>query len=96
MNWKPNAPSGGQAPASRSATWIALLTLLAVLTLPFSMTGCSARWAGCPVDSRLTAPVVQPEIEGRTCRDVIRLAVEQREVIEDCADRMEAIRELSR
>ena len=52
--------------------------------------------AGCPVDSRLTAPIVQPEIEGRTCRDVIRLAVEQREVIEDCADRMDAIRALTR
>jgi hypothetical protein len=48
------------------------------------------------VDSRLTEPVVQPEIEGRTCRDVIRLAVEQRGVIEDCAQRMNAIRELSR
>ena len=96
MNWKPNAPSGGQAPASRSVTWIVRLTLLAALTLLFSMTGCSARLAGCPVDSRLTAPVMQPEIEGRTCRDVIRLAVEQREVIEDCAQRMEAIRGLSR
>ena len=96
MNWKPNAPSGGQAPASRSVTWIVRLTLLAALTLPFLMTGCSARWAGCPVDSRLTAPIVQPEIEGRTCRDVIRLAVEQREVIEDCADRMDVIRGLSR
>ena len=96
MNWKPNAPSGEQAPASRSAMWTALLTLLAALMLLFLMTGCSARWAGCPVDSRLTAPVVQPEIEGRTCRDVIRLAVEQREVIEDCADRIDAIRGLSR
>jgi hypothetical protein len=48
------------------------------------------------MDSRLTAPIVQPEIEGRTCRDVIRLAVEQREVIEDCSKRMEAIRGLSR
>jgi hypothetical protein len=96
MNSKPNAQSGEQAPASRSATWTVRLILLAALTLPFSMTGCSARWAGCPVDSRLTAPVVQPEIEGRTCRDVIRLAVEQRHVIEDCADRMDAIRGLSR
>ena len=96
MNWKPNAPSGEQAPASRSGTWTVLLTLLAALTLPFSMTGCSARWAGCPVDSRLTAPIVQPEIEGRTCRDVIRLAVEQRDVIDDCSERMEAIRGLSR
>lgn len=96
MNWKPNAPSGEQVPASRSATWTVRLTLLAALTLPFLMTGCTARWAGCPVDSRLTAPIVQPEIEGRTCRDVIRLAVEQREVIADCAARMEVIRGLGR
>ena len=96
MNSNRSGQSGGQAPASRSGTWTARLILLAVLTLPFLMTGCSARWAGCPVDSRLTAPIVQPEIEGRTCRDVIRLAVEQREVIEDCADRMDVIRELSR
>jgi hypothetical protein len=96
MNWKPNAPSGGQAPASRSATWTARLTLLGALMLPFLMTGCSVRSAGCPVDSRLTAPVVQPKIEGRTCRDVIRLAVEQREVIDDCSERMGVIRELTR
>ena len=96
MNWKQSAQRGEQAPASRSGMWTARLILLAALMLLFLMTGCSARWAGCPVDSRLTAPIVQPEIEGRTCRDVIRLAVEQREVIEDCADRMEAIRELSR
>jgi hypothetical protein len=96
MNWKPNAPSGEQAPASRSAMWTARLILLAVLTLPFLMTGCSVRSAGCPVDSRLTAPIVQPEIEGRTCRDVIRLAVEQREVIDDCSERMGVIRELTR
>ena len=96
MNWKPNAPSGGQAPASRSGMWTALLTLLAALTLPFLMTGCSARWAGCPVDSRLTAPIVQPEIKGRTCRDVIRLAVEQRDVIDDCSELMGVIRELTR
>ena len=96
MNWKQSAQRGEQAPASRSAMWTARLILLAALMLLFLMTGCSARWAGCPVDSRLTAPIVQPEIEGRTCRDVIRLAVEQREVIEDCADRMEAIRGLSR
>ena len=96
MNSNRSGQSGGQAPASRSAMWTVRLILLAVLTLPFLMTGCTARWAGCPVDSRLTAPIVQPEIEGRTCRDVIRLAVEQREVIEDCADRMDVIRELSR
>ena len=96
MNWKPSVQSGEQAPASRSVMWTVRPILLAVLMLLFLMTGCSARWAGCPVDSRLTAPIVQPEIEGRTCRDVIRLAVEQREVIEDCADRMEAIRGLSR
>ena len=96
MSWKPNASSGEQAPASKSVMWTVRLTLLAVLTSMFLMTGCSARLAGCPVDSRLTAPIVQPEIEGRTCRDVIRLAVEQREVIEDCADRMDVIRELKR
>jgi len=76
--------------------WTVRPILLVCLTSLFLMTGCTARWAGCPVDSRLTAPIVQPEIEGRTCRDVIRLAVEQRDVIEDCADRMEAIREISR
>ena len=96
MNWKQSAQRGEQAPASRSGMWTARLTLLAVLMLPFLMTGCSARWAGCPVDSRLTAPIVQPEIEGRTCRDVIRLAIEQREVIDDCSERMGVIRELTR
>jgi len=48
------------------------------------------------IDPRLTAPVVQPELRGNTNRDVWVLAVEQQEVIEDCAERMEAIRGLSR
>jgi len=96
MNWKPSKQSAKSKREPKSAMWTALPILLVCLTFLFLMTGCTARWAGCPVDSRLTAPVVQPEIEGRTCRDVIRLAVEQRGVIEDCAERMEAIRGLGR
>jgi hypothetical protein len=96
MNSKLNAQRGERAPASKSATSTVRLILLAALMPLFLMTGCSVRSAGCPVDSRLTAPIVQPEIEGRTCRDVIRLAVEQRDVIDDCADRMDVIRGLSR
>jgi len=94
MNSKQCEPKGAWYTASGSSLWIALL--IAALML-LSLTGCTARWAVYPViDSRLTAPVEQPQLQGRTNRDVWRLAIEQREVIEDCADRMRAMRELTR
>jgi len=48
------------------------------------------------IDSRLTAPCDRPAIQGPTNRDVWRLAVEQKEALTDCADRIDAIRQLTR
>jgi hypothetical protein len=48
------------------------------------------------IDSRLTAPCDRPELQGATNRDVWRLAVEQKEALTDCADRIDAIRQLTR
>jgi hypothetical protein len=48
------------------------------------------------MDSRLTAPCERPELMGNTNRDVWRLAVELQEALTDCADRVDAIRGLTR
>jgi hypothetical protein len=78
--------------------WTALPILLAFSMFLFLTTGCSLRSGATPMtlDSRLTAPCDQPVIQGRTCRDTIRLAVEQRQALEDCAKRMDAIRQETR
>lgn len=78
-------------PGSRSgpSTWI--LTPLAALTLLLS-TACSTV-SVIEIDPRLTAPCEPPELRGNTWRDVGILAVEQRAVIDDCDQRMRAIRE---
>jgi hypothetical protein len=82
--------------ASAYALWIALWILLAVLMF-LSLPGCSTPSVRVAVmDSRLTAPCERPALQGDTCRDVIRLAIEQDEALTDCADRINAIRNLTR
>ena len=62
-----------------------------------SLPGCSTPSVRVAVmDSRLTAPCERPQLQGDTCRDVIRLAIEQDEALTDCADRIDAIRKLTR
>jgi len=87
---------GSLCTATGSAMWSVLLILLAVAMLP-SLTGCSsASRAVLVLDPRLTAPVDRPELRGPTNADVWVLAVEQDEALQDCADRMGKIRQLTR
>jgi hypothetical protein len=81
--------------ASAYVMWIALWMLLAVLMF-LSLPGCSTPSVVAVMDSRLTAPCDRPALQGDTCRDVIRLAIEQDEALTDCADRIDAIRQLTR
>jgi hypothetical protein len=82
--------------ASAYVMWIVLWILLAVAMLPF-LTGCSsASRAVLVLDPRLTAPVDRPELRGPTNADVWVLAVEQDEALQDCAERLDAIRQLTR
>ena len=96
MNSNRCEPKGAWYTASGSSTWIVLLILLAALTLT-SLTGCSTRYAVYPViDSRLTAPCDWPIIKGPTYRDAIVLGIERGEALEDCANQIDRIRELTR
>lgn len=95
MNWS------GKSKSARSSIEIAFkwlivsLILLAALIL-LSLQGCSTRSGVFVMDSRLTAPCDRPVLQGSTNRDVWRLAVEQQEALTDCADRIDAIRSLTR
>ena len=93
MNSKQQKPGAGSSTGTGSATWIALSMI--VLT-SLSLIGCTSPSPVAVMDSRLTAPVDRPTLQGNTNRDVWRLAIEQDEVIEDCAARIDAIRELTR
>ena len=96
MNWSAYRQKAGRRPAKRSGTWTVLLILTTSLIAMSSMTGCTARSGGVVIDPRLTAPLDVPEPEGRTCRDVIRLAIERRQVLQECSDRIDEIRGLTR
>ena len=92
MNWSRQKRIGASSTGIASGMWIASLTI--ALTFLF-LAGCSPR-SVVVMDSRLTAPCERPELQGNTNRDVWRLAVEQQEALMDCADRIDAIRKLTR
>ena len=92
MNLSKQKPRAVRRSARLSATWIAWP--MVALTFLF-LAGCSPR-SVVVMDSRLTAPCERPELQGSTNRDVWRLAIEQQEALEDCAERMDAIRGLTR
>ena len=66
-----------------------------MLTSAYLM-ACSTPSAVVVIDPRLTAPCDRPELRGDTYRDGIVLAVERGEALTDCADRVDAIRGLTR
>ena len=96
MNSSACRQKAGRRHGLRSGTWTALLIPVLALMSMSSMTGCTARSGGVVIDPRLTAPLEVPEPEGRTCRDVIRLAIERRQVLQECSDRIDEIRGLTR
>ena len=92
-NWR--KPSSELCTGTGSA-WSSEKPILLAVLMSASLIGCATPSGGVVIDPRLTAPVVQPELRGDTNRDVWVLAVEQQEVIADCAARMEVIRGLGR
>lgn len=92
MSLSRRGANGSRRSASAFGTSIALSMI--ALTL-LSLTACSVRSVAV-MDSRLTAPCDRPTLQGNTNRDVWRLAIEQDEALTDCADRIDAIRELTR
>ena len=93
MNWSKRSRKGASSTGIGCGMWIGLL-MIALMSL--SLQGCASHSPVVAMDSRLTAPCERPELQGGTNRDVWRLAIEQVEALEDCADRMDAIRELTR
>ena len=83
----------------QSAKANVLAATLPILLLAMSLlflTACSTRSATLVLDPRLTAPCERPELMGPTNRDVWVWAGEQQMSIRDCADRIDAIRGLTR
>ena len=77
--------------------WLGRTLLIpAVAVLLLLLAGCSTPSATLVLDPRLTAPVDKPQLLGPTNRDIWIWAGEQQDVIEDCAERMDAIRGLTR
>jgi hypothetical protein len=96
MNWRKRDWLDVWSTVTACVSWSVLLILVVVTTLLF-LTGCSIGSRGVLVlESRLTAPVDRPALQGVTNRDVWRLAIEQDEVIEECDARMRTIRQLTR
>ena len=95
MNW--NGKSGRDELRNGSGRrYASALLILLGAALLLSQTACSTPSATLVLDPRLTAPVDKPQLLGPTNRDVWIWAGEQQDVIEDCADRMDAIRGLTR
>lgn len=92
-NWR--KPSSELCTGTGSA-WSSEKPILLAVLMSASLIGCATPWGAAVIDPRLTAPVVQPELQGETNRDVWVLAVEQQQAIAECAERMQLIRELSR
>ena len=95
MNWKQPARIGASSTGIAFARWSALPILAAALTL-ISLTGCARPYGVILMDSRLTAPCDRPEFTGTTYRDGIEHAIRLDEALIDCADRVDAIRKLTR
>jgi hypothetical protein len=95
MHWSRHRRSGGSSTGTGFAWSSALLIPVVVLTLS-SLQGCSNRLGAVVIDPRLTAPCEQPVLRGTTYRDAIVLGVERGEALEECADRMDEIRGLTR
>lgn len=93
MNWNRRSRKGVSSTGIGCGMWIGLLTI--ALTFPL-LTACSTPSGFAVIDPRLTAPVERPVLQGETNRDIWRLALDQAEAIEDCADRIDAIRSLTR
>ena len=95
MNWK--RKSGHDELRNGIVHWRGRTPLiLLVAGLLLLLAGCSTRSATLVLDPRLTAPVDKPQLLGPTNRDIWIWAGEQQDVIKDCADRMDAIRGLTR
>lgn len=93
MNWKKQEVSVGLFTGKEYGM---LIVLLMIVLMSVSLMGCTSPSHVKVLDSRLTAPIERPVLQGDTNRDVWRLAIEQAEVIDECAERINAIRELSR
>lgn len=70
----------------------AMTACSAVLTLAF-LSGCAAPISNA-IPQALTEPCAQPELNGSTYADVIRLAYRQRQALTECSERLETIRRL--
>ena len=64
--------------------------LLVALILLF-LTACSKNYV-VKIDPRLTVPCYKPEITGDTYRDVVVLAIQRGDSIDECNARLEVIR----
>lgn len=64
----------------------------AALILVF-LSGCAAPISNT-IPRALTEPCAQPELNGNTYADVIRLAYRQRQALTECSERLETIRQL--
>ena len=95
MNWSRPRWHSGSSTGTGSA-WSSEKPILLAVLMSASLIGCGTPSGGVVIDPRLTAPCEIPQLQGDTNRDVWVLAVEQQEVIADCAARMEVIRGLGR
>ena len=59
-----------------------------------SLTGCAAP-ASNAIPRALTEPCAQPELNGDTYADIIRLAARQRDALEECSERLRSIRTIN-
>ena len=77
--------------------WCASWRILAGALMLMSLTACATPLPRVlVVDSRLTAPCERPVLGGATNRDVWVLAIEQAEALDDCSERMDVLRRLTR
>jgi len=94
-SWSANAVNV-RSSIGTGRTWcIGNLTLVVVLMSGF-LIGCSKPVGILEIDPRLTVPCERPALRGPTNRDYWIWGIEQAAAIEDCADRMDDIRGLSR
>jgi hypothetical protein len=95
MNWKRSEPSAGSF-TGIAFKWSSVSLILAAALMLLSLPGCSRPYGVILMDSRLTAPCDRPQFTGETYRDGIEHAIRLEEALEDCADRIDAIRRLTR
>lgn len=95
MKWKKEASKGNKRQGFKCAMYIVSLTLLVALMLKL-LTACSTVYVPAKIEGRLTSKVPEPELIGDTWRDVGVYSLECKAALEQCNDKLEAIKETTK